>query len=245
MKKLVVLFSLALALTLISAGIAETMATTEPFVFMVGKVASYGPIPAFGFLKTFAKIDEGARVKAAWRTAPIPIVPKSPSSPVTFSFYAAHLINASIVKLDFTDKMNRTHDFFVAGLWSVFNVTFIYKDSTIVWMSEPMIDRGPGILAVDPDPVNGTPWTVFTLAIQEFLPVRGPVLFSRIKTQEIPEGDINLDSRIDIRDVASVAKSYGSMPGKLGFDFQIDMNFDYKIDIKDVAVVAKAFGTDY
>lgn len=243
MKKLVAFVTLILAFQLISAGMVN--ATTETFVLMVGKVNSYGRIPVLGFLKAFAKTDSSARVRAVWMTEPIPIVPRSPVSPVIFSFFTAHLINASIVKLDYTDKMNKTHDFFIAGLWSVFNVTFVYKNSTFFWVSKPMIDRGPGILAVDPDPVNATPWAVFTLAIQDFLPVRGWVLFHRIKTVEIPEGDINLDNKIDIRDIAAVAKSYGTMPGRRDFDFQIDINFDYKIDIKDIALVAKAYGTKY
>jgi hypothetical protein len=243
MKKLVALESLALAFMLLSTGMAN--ATTETYVFMVGKVASYGPVPAFGLLKAFAKIDDWARVKAAWMTAPIPIVPGSPASPVVFSFFTAHLVNASIVKLDFTDKMNRTHDFFVAGIWNVLNVTFVFKESTFFWISKPMIDHGPGILAVDPDPVNGTPWTVFTLAIQDFLPVRGLVAFHKIKTVEIPEGDITLDSKVDIRDIAAVAKSYGTMPGRRGFDFQLDINFDFQIDIRDIASVARAYGTEY
>lgn len=178
-------------------------------------------------------------------TAPIPIVPGEPGSPMIFSFYLARLVNASIVALDFTDRMNITHDFFVAGIWNVLNVTFVFQNLTFFWVSEPMVNRGPGILAVDPDPVNGTPWALFTLAIKDLLPVRGLVLFHRIKTVEIPEGDINLDSKIDGRDIAAVAKSYGTMPGRRGFDFQIDINFDLKIDGKDIASLAKAFGTRY
>jgi len=246
MKRLLVsMTSLILAFTLISAVMTESTSTTETFVFMVGNVASYGPIPAFGFLRSFAKIDAWARVGAVWMTVPIPIVPGDPGSPVIFVLYMAHLINASIVKLNFTDNMNRIHDFLVAGIWNVFNVTFIYKESTFLWVSKPMVDRGPGIFVVDPDPVNGTPWTVFTLAIQDLLPVRGPVLFHKIKTVEIPEGDVNLDSKVDICDIVSVAKSFGAMPGRRGFDLQIDLNFDFRIDIIDIVIVARAFDKSY
>jgi len=247
MKKLVALVTLMLALTLISAVTAETVAATDTFVLTVGEVTSYGPKPAFGFLKAFAKIDAWARVNIAWMTAPLPIVPLpgSPVSPVIFAFYIARLVNASMVKLDFTDAMGKTHDFYVDGLWNVLNVTFVYKDSTFYWVAEPMKSRAPGILTVDPDPDSGAPWAVFTLAIQDLLPVNGLIIFHRIKTVEIPEGDINLDGKIDIRDIATVAKSYGTMPGRAGFDFRMDINFDFRIDIKDIATVAKAFGTRY
>ena len=244
-KSFVAFAALVFAFTLVSAGMAATMAETATFVGMFGKIGHYGPVPAFGFLKAFAKVDEWARVNAAWMTAPMPIVKGSPGSPVIFSFFAAHLINASLVKLDYTDPLNRTHDFFVAGLWGVLNVTFVFQDSTFFWMSRPMVDRGPGVLAVDADPVNGTPWSVFTLAIDGFLPVRGRVMFHRVKTVEIPDGDVVMDSKIDIKDLAVIAKSYGSMPGRAGYDFTVDINFDWRVDIKDLAAVAKVYGVNY
>ena len=249
MKKLLAVFAaFVFGFALVSAGSAWTAAETSTYVCMLGKVGRYGPAPAFGFLKAFGKVDAWARVNAAWMTAPMPIVPNSPGSPVVFSFFAARLINASLVKLNYTESMspvNRTHDFFIAGLWGVLNVTFVIQGPNFSWMSKPMIDRGPGILAVDPDPVNGTPWSVFTLAIDGFLPVRGRVVFHKVATVDIPDGDVVMDSKIDIKDLATIAKSYGSMPGRANYDFSLDINFDWRVDIRDLAMVAKAFGSKY
>lgn len=247
MKKFLAVFvALVFALALVSAASAARVAESATFVCMLGKIGRYGPAPAFGFLKAFAKVDDWARVNAAWMTAPMPIVPSSPGSPVVFSFFAARLINASLVKLNYTESMspvNRTHDFFIRGLWGVLNVTFVILGPNFSWMSKPMVDRGPGILAVDADPVNGTPWSVFTLAIDGFLPVHGRVVFHKVATVEIPDGDVVTDSKIDIKDLATIAKSYGSMPGRAGYDFTVDINFDWRVDIKDLAMVAKVYGS--
>jgi len=74
------------------------------------------------------------------------------------------------------------------------------------------------------------------------------------KTQKItvqnktsPVYDINGDGKVDIRDVATVAKAYGSYPGAPNWNPQADITGpaevpDGKVDIRDVALVAKHFG---
>jgi branched-chain amino acid transport system substrate-binding protein len=54
--------------------------------------------------------------------------------------------------------------------------------------------------------------------------------------------DINFDGKVDIRDIATVAKSFGTTPGHLRWEKEADINGDNKIDIRDVALVAKDFG---
>jgi len=55
-------------------------------------------------------------------------------------------------------------------------------------------------------------------------------------------GDLNLDGKCDIKDIAIVAKAYGSSPGKRNWDPRADLYPDSKIDIRDIAIVAKDYG---
>jgi len=57
--------------------------------------------------------------------------------------------------------------------------------------------------------------------------------------------DINGDGKIDIKDIAQVAKAFGSYPGHPRWNPMLDFNSDEKIDIKDIATSAMIFGTAY
>lgn len=56
-------------------------------------------------------------------------------------------------------------------------------------------------------------------------------------------GDIFPDGKIDMKDIAIVAKAFGTAPGDLNWNPEADLNPDGKIDMKDIAIVARAFGT--
>ena len=56
--------------------------------------------------------------------------------------------------------------------------------------------------------------------------------------KEVPAPDI----KVDIKDVATAAKAFGSYPGHAKWNTVADINLDYKIDIKDIAAIAKKFG---
>jgi hypothetical protein len=58
-------------------------------------------------------------------------------------------------------------------------------------------------------------------------------------------GDLNEDRKIDITDIAMVAKAFGSYPGSDRWNPDADVNKDGKVDIFDVAFVAKKFGLIY
>jgi hypothetical protein len=57
--------------------------------------------------------------------------------------------------------------------------------------------------------------------------------------------DLNGDSKVDIRDVSSVAKLFGMNYPNMKYDPICDIVFDWKIDIRDVSLVAKHFGEHY
>jgi hypothetical protein len=54
--------------------------------------------------------------------------------------------------------------------------------------------------------------------------------------------DINMDGKVDIKDIAMVTAAFGSYPGHPRWNPDCDMNGDNRIDIYDVAYVAKYFG---
>jgi hypothetical protein len=58
-------------------------------------------------------------------------------------------------------------------------------------------------------------------------------------------GDVNDDGKVDISDVATAAKAFGSHPGYLRWNPIADINLDGKVDILDIALIAKNFGKHY
>jgi hypothetical protein len=55
-------------------------------------------------------------------------------------------------------------------------------------------------------------------------------------------GDLNHDGKIDMRDIAAVAKAFGTRPGDALWNPAADLDKSGKVDMKDIAIVARAFG---
>jgi len=58
-------------------------------------------------------------------------------------------------------------------------------------------------------------------------------------------GDVNGDFKCEGKDIAIIAKAYGSLIGQPAYVPNADINDDGKIDGKDIAVAAKYYGTHY
>jgi PKD repeat protein len=54
-------------------------------------------------------------------------------------------------------------------------------------------------------------------------------------------GDLNGDGKVDMRDIAIVAKAFNTIPGDPNWNPIADLNGDGKVDMKDIAIVAKAY----
>ena len=54
--------------------------------------------------------------------------------------------------------------------------------------------------------------------------------------------DLDYNGKVDIMDIATCAKAFGTIPGDERWEKQADINFDDKIDILDIANIAKDFG---
>lgn len=55
--------------------------------------------------------------------------------------------------------------------------------------------------------------------------------------------DINGDGKVNISDVALVAKAFGSYPGHRSWDDRADLDNDQDVDILDISIVARQFAT--
>jgi len=58
----------------------------------------------------------------------------------------------------------------------------------------------------------------------------------------ILNGDIHPDGKIDMKDIAKVAKAFATRPGDPLWNPAADLNQDGKVDMKDIGIVAKAYG---
>jgi hypothetical protein len=56
-----------------------------------------------------------------------------------------------------------------------------------------------------------------------------------------PIGDINLDGKVDMTDIATIAKHYGAKLGERNYSVACDLNLDGKIDLIDLAAAARNF----
>ncbi len=56
-------------------------------------------------------------------------------------------------------------------------------------------------------------------------------------------GDINGDFKVDMKDIAFVARAFGSKPGSSNWNANADFNNDGSITMRDVALMARHFGT--
>ncbi len=98
--------------------------------------------------------------------------------------------------------------------------------------------------------INGYARAMFVQWVSERMEVVCPVDQTYSKRWTIPpwmyslQEDLNYDGKVDIRDVALVARAFGSSPGDPRWEKEADLNYDNKIDIKDIARVAREFGAE-
>jgi len=55
-------------------------------------------------------------------------------------------------------------------------------------------------------------------------------------------GDVNGDGMVNMKDIALVARAFGSTPTSLNWNFAADLNRDGMVNMKDLALVARNFG---
>lgn len=58
-------------------------------------------------------------------------------------------------------------------------------------------------------------------------------------------GDVNGDGKVDMRDIAVVARCFGSTPSSSNWNPNADINNDGTVNMRDIALVARNFGQHY
>jgi hypothetical protein len=120
---------------------------------------------------------------------------------------------------------------------------------TLYMDGEPIIDEA-GITILDPcetveiDLALPSP-TAIAPCVHEFvIEVHTVELGDNIYTYTaaITFGDMNCDSKVDIKDLVLLIKAYGSIPGHPRWNENGDLNGDGKIDIKDLVLIIRYYG---
>jgi hypothetical protein len=232
------------------------------FVHVVGRVTGYGSSLAMGNLEAEARISNStaAENSATAHVCWVPISGPLPHPDVlgnfTYSFYAARLINTTIVALNYSG-----YDFYIAGTWNVFNVTFSFSgispedfQETTTFVSQ----NATGELMVSGNatgPIPITPWGTtssidnFTLSIAGFENVTGSAILVT-HARAFLEGDVLGHGCVDIYDLVYVARRIGATPGAPQWggpaNFEdienADVNGDFHVDIYDLVTVATQMG---
>jgi hypothetical protein len=63
-----------------------------------------------------------------------------------------------------------------------------------------------------------------------------------ISFQVVLKGDMDHNGKIDMKDVATVARAFSTQPGDINWNPAADLDSSGRVDMRDIAIVAKAFG---
>jgi len=102
-----------------------------------------------------------------------------------------------------------------------------------------------------PNPPADKPWLTCLIGVGPYIfksyewGVGGTFVANRNYHITVLITDVNFDRKVDILDIATAAKAFGSYPGHPRWTIIADINGDDKIDIIDIASVAKDFGKKY
>lgn len=261
MKKTIAVLMLAM-LALGSAAFIPNFANagtqeTRIYAKVGGQITQWGDNnQTFGWLKAFAHIvdnngtiQEWARVHAMWTNGTTMLERSgnwgdvNETGPVlngtfTFSYYTARLVNTTMISLN-----SSGYDFYVSGLWDVSKITTtltIVQDEdygNFTCTVEPIVSGAQGELRVS-NTTNILGQKPFELSINGIDLLSGFVRREVLVYNEISMFDIAHDGGVTIRDLVNVAKNYGSVPGMMGYSFDMDINLEGQIGISDVATIA-------
>jgi len=211
-------------------------------VGMRGIMTQWGSDQVFGWIAAHAvKVNlngtyrEWARVHAMWSyDKPRLNCTKPPTENVTFSFYIAKLVNASMISLNYSG-----YDLYISGLWNVAKITttIIVEDGIVINVTrvfEPVLTNATGELRVMLDPLPPK----FELAIDGIEMLSGFVWMWRIIYTEIKICDLNDDGKVDLIDLVRVAKGFRAKPGLPHYHMDFDFDLNFIIDIGDLATLA-------
>jgi len=213
------------------------------WIGVAGTVASYGSEPALGWVDMFAVEENWVQNWTdGWSVFVVPPIGFRiqifPPPPVDFTVYHVRVVNASAVKLNYNGA-----DLWISGFFRVANVT---NPRALVDIAELLMG---GTTAAGEFSVTGN-WASFNLTVQGYESILGDVTSHVVRLitelpDRLPVGDVNGDGKIDIKDLAIIAKGYGSYLGDDRYEFYSDINGDFRGDIKDLSQCAAYYGRSY
>ena len=163
------------------------------------------------------------------------LIPNLPATHFEFTLYVVRLVNASVVALNYS-----SNDFYISGLWDVYNITWTYfGEHNFTMTVKPAVVNETGEFNVT------NFWKEFTLDITGLELISGKVSFLCYRSFVVPLGDVNGDYVVDIFDLVHVAKRYRTTPGMTEFDFDLDFNDNFEIDIYDLTTIGANLGENY
>jgi hypothetical protein len=215
------------------------------WVMMKGNITRYGEEKAYGKLLAHGKIGDWFNVFGCFyvgQEPPTPIIAEGD----TLWLYQFKMKNYTTVELNYEGKA-----LYVEGYWDVYNVTLSYFDDEFTCTKKLIVDGSYGELNVTLNGETGN----FTLNIDGIQEISGAVTFYHVKYSRTPAqkrymfgvslADVNGDWKINIADVLYIAKSFGSMIGRRGYNFDVDFNLDFQVNLLDLFEMAKDFGKEY
>lgn len=241
------------------------------YVQVAGRVSDYGNTSAFGMLSANAKftnttaglINNVTNANVCWAPLSPSILPMWKIAPnatgnVTYSFYAARLLNTTMAALNYSGN-----NLYIAGIWSVLNITYTY--SGVNWCnfnaSESSVAQNvTGVLEINgtwgptANPGASIPCRTsagnFTLKLTGFNDVTGIVNQFVLHARGVLDGDVLNHGVVDIYDLVYIAKCVGTTAGSpqsgglQNFESieKADINFDFHVDIYDLVTVATEIG---
>ncbi len=213
------------------------------WISVAGAVTSYGSEPAQGWIRMFAMKENSLQNwTEGWGIFVVPPVgPRIqifPPPPVDFTLYFVRVVNISAVKLSYNGA-----DLWISGFFKVANIT---NPRAVIDFAGLLLG---GNVAAGEFSVTGN-WASLNLTVHGYEPILGDVTSHVVRLipefyGKLPYGDINGDWKIDIKDLAMIAKVYGSSLGDDRYEFYADINPDFKVDIRDLALCAKYYGGQY
>jgi len=217
-----------------------TILPSYTWVSVAGVISSYGSDPAYGWMSVFAIVEEWAD---GWCTFMVPPLGGYkiliyPPLPFDFTLYAAWILNATAVKLNYNAS-----DLWISGFWAVSNVTNPTSIIDIVKLTRNMTIAA-GELRISNN------WTSFTINMEGFESIYGNITDHCIREiddphKRLPRYDINHDYKIDMKDIFICCRAFGSTLGFSRYELYADTNFDLRIDMKDIFSCCLNFGKKY
>jgi hypothetical protein len=220
---------------------ADTTVNQSLWIRMRGVIQQWGTEPVFGWVNAHVRMmdvngtyREWAWIHAIWSEDRLHMnCSQMPTENFTLVHYSARLVNTTDIALNGTD-----YDLLVTGLWNVTKITvsvYVDENGTLLYV-ERVIEPYLPELAAGELKVSDS-WRRFELNIAGTPLITGMTASYRIAFLEIKWFDLNDDDKVDIWDLARVAKRYRFTAG-LPYDIGADVNADGQIDIGDLTSVA-------